>query len=215
MNLTKIDVLLTKIVLNTHTSLFLIIFAARIASVFLYEKMMWFCCTFEGTDLATLAHLESTFVKCSLCSRTLALFLKIRLRLMNMHSLFTPISKLLSWEWATDSIDKSIIFKKMLAFLAHMHFLLYLCTRNQMKTVKTLHFDFISVGVSSSVSFVYAYNRAFVWHPKTAILRWLKWRHFHADFRPFSPLFFSIFQPIFGCSQNSVRGSLTNRLALD
>ena len=56
---------------------------------------------------------------------------------------------------------------------------------------------------------------AFVWHPKTAILRWSKWRHFHADFRPFSPLFFSIFQPIFGCSQNSVRGSLTTRLAFD
>ena len=38
MNLTKIDVLLTKIVLKIHPSLFLIIFAARIASVFLYEK---------------------------------------------------------------------------------------------------------------------------------------------------------------------------------
>ena len=38
MNLTKIDVLLTKIVLKIHPSLFLIIFAARIASVFLYEN---------------------------------------------------------------------------------------------------------------------------------------------------------------------------------
>ena len=38
MNLTKIDVLLTKIVLKIHPSLFLIIFIARIASVFLYEK---------------------------------------------------------------------------------------------------------------------------------------------------------------------------------
>ena len=40
MNLTKIDILLTMIVLKIHPSLFLIIFAARIASVFLYEKMM-------------------------------------------------------------------------------------------------------------------------------------------------------------------------------
>lgn len=51
----------------------------------------------------------------------------------------------------------------MLIFLAHMHFLLYLCTRNQMKTAKTLHFDFISVGVSFSVSFVYACNGPFLW----------------------------------------------------
>ena len=38
MNLTKIDILLTKIVLKIHPSLFLIIFVARTASVFLYEK---------------------------------------------------------------------------------------------------------------------------------------------------------------------------------
>ena len=52
--------------------------------------------------------------------------------------------------------------KFSLIFLAHMHFLLYLCTRNQMKTAKTLHFDFISVGVSFSVSFVYACNGPFL-----------------------------------------------------
>ena len=46
----------------------------------------------------------------------------------------------------------------MLALLAYVLFLLYLCARNQMKTVKTLHFDFVSVGVSLSVSFGYAYN---------------------------------------------------------
>ena len=40
-----------------------------------------------------------------------------------------------------------------------MLFLLYLCTRNQMKTVKTLHFDFIFFGVSLSISFGYAHNQ--------------------------------------------------------
>ena len=38
LKLTKIDVLLTMIVLKIHPSLFFNIFAARIASVFLYEK---------------------------------------------------------------------------------------------------------------------------------------------------------------------------------
>ena len=45
------------------------------------------------------------------------------------HSLFTLISKLLSWKWMAYSIDKSIHFsKKMLALLAYVHFLLYLCS---------------------------------------------------------------------------------------
>ena len=50
--------------------------------------------------------------------------------------------------------------------------------------------------------------------PKNRHSSVVKMAPFHADFRPFSPLFFSIFQPIFGCSQNSVRASLTTRLAL-
>ena len=33
------------------------------------------------------------------------------------------------------------LVKKKTVFLAYMHFLLYLCSRNQTKTVKTLHFD--------------------------------------------------------------------------
>ena len=43
-----------------------------------------------------------------------------------------------------------------------MLFLLYLCRANQMKTVKTLHFDFISFGVSISVSFGYTHNQSFI-----------------------------------------------------
>ena len=48
-----------------------------------------------------------------------------------------------------------------------MLFLQYLCMQNQMKTVKTLHFDFGLIGVSLSLSLVYVlvmsmYNRPFV-----------------------------------------------------
>ena len=42
------------------------------------------------------------------------------------------------------------IFRKPLAQFIFFH---YLCKRNQMKTVKTLHFDFIFFGVSLSLSF--------------------------------------------------------------
>ena len=43
--------------------------------------MFIFCCNFEGTDLATLAHLEITVAKCGKYSSTLAIICNNKLAL--------------------------------------------------------------------------------------------------------------------------------------
>ena len=83
MNLTKIDVLLTKIVLKIHPSLFLIIFVARIASVFLYKNPPRYTQSSIALQNAASLELQSPLV-------TFVFFFRYLLPMSNKFTTFVP-----------------------------------------------------------------------------------------------------------------------------
>ena len=60
--------------------------------------------------------------------------------------------------WDTSDVISFFLLKKTILFV-FVKKKQYLCNGNQMKTVKTLHFDFFELDVSFSLSFV----SAFMW----------------------------------------------------